>query len=55
MEAEIWTWLIHKDDHLSQEVVLGVLVQGRNGACGPEPGVYRNLLLISLAQAAVIR
>lgn len=41
--------------HLSQEVVLRVLVQRRNCAPGPEPRVYSNILLISLAKAAIIR
>lgn len=41
--------------HLSQEVVLRVLVQRRNCASGPEPRVYSNILLISLAEAAIIR
>lgn len=53
-EAETWTRLIHKDAHLSQEVVLRVVVQRGDGACGPEPGVDRHLLLVSLPQAAVI-
>lgn len=50
----MWTWPVHKDAHLSQEVVLRVVVQRGDGACGPEPGVDRHLLLLSLPQAAVV-
>lgn len=41
--------------HLSQEVLLRVLVQRRNCTSGPEPGVHRDLILVPLAEAAVVR
>lgn len=41
--------------HLSQEVLLRVLVKRRNCASGPEPRVHSDFLFVSFAEAAVIR
>ena len=41
--------------HLSQEVLLRVLMKRRNRASGPEPGVHSDFLFVSFTEAAVIR
>lgn len=41
--------------HLSQEVLLRVMVKRRHCTCGPKPCVYCNIVFISFTKAAIIR